>query len=446
MENVLKRMRYLLLLMITTLVSSNAFANAMAIDKDKFLIYHGAGSFESSIVVVDVSDPNNPVQVNEIAVAAAPRSLFLDKPRNLLFVSKYSFGLEVLDVSDPMDPKLVGSRVEPSYELSVQDDIAYVATNKSYFEVLDTSNPANMQLLERIGYISYKDPTDPPQTHAARINNGSLWIGGIPNNVNVYRITAPGTLEFAGVGTNQSSTTRTNIGFGNNTAIIVNDILEIFDTTAVSLLDRISRVKGLIWTVGNHAYIGDKGDVRIFDLGDPANVLEVGIFRHSEEGVPGSPTGIANQGNILFILHPGAGNGFAVFDVSEPAAPVLLTRISNKYLGDTPEPEPEPEPIAEPEPNLAPTADAGKDLYKGPKENAQLDGTRSFDSDGSIERYDWLQVAGRNVTLSDAQSASPKFTTPRVRRGKTRTLTFQLTVTDDKGAQSSDTVNVFVSR
>ncbi len=93
--------------------------------------------------------------------------------------------------------------------------------------------------------------------------------------------------------------------------------------------------------------------------------------------------------------------------------------------------------------NQAPTADAGPDQVVDEGETVALNGSNSSDPDGSIVSYSWTQTAGGVVTLSDASAAQPTFSAPNVgQHGES--LTFELTVTDNGGLQSTDscTVNV----
>ena len=93
--------------------------------------------------------------------------------------------------------------------------------------------------------------------------------------------------------------------------------------------------------------------------------------------------------------------------------------------------------------NQAPTARAGAD-QAGIAAGAEvtLDGSASSDPDGSIASHAWTQTAGDDVALSDAGAAMPTFAAPSTPAAQT--LTFELTVTDDRGAQATDTVNVGV--
>ena len=79
--------------------------------------------------------------------------------------------------------------------------------------------------------------------------------------------------------------------------------------------------------------------------------------------------------------------------------------------------------------NHAADADAGRDQpYALENTTVTLDGSRSGDFDGDALTYEWTQVGGPSVTLSDAGAAQPTFTSPSV--SSPTTLTFSLTVSD----------------
>jgi hypothetical protein len=92
-----------------------------------------------------------------------------------------------------------------------------------------------------------------------------------------------------------------------------------------------------------------------------------------------------------------------------------------------------------------PVANAGPDQEVEENSTVTLDGTASYDTDGEIVSYSWTQVAGDNVTLFEADTDTPTFTTPAV-GSEGATLTFELTVTDNDGLTSNntDTVDIFV--
>ena len=98
-------------------------------------------------------------------------------------------------------------------------------------------------------------------------------------------------------------------------------------------------------------------------------------------------------------------------------------------------------------PNLLPVAHAGSDLVVASGATVTLDGSGSSDLDGHIKSWAWDRTGGTGteVVLTNAETASPEFTAETLIAGVADvTHEFSLTVTDDDGAISTDTVMVTV--
>lgn len=94
--------------------------------------------------------------------------------------------------------------------------------------------------------------------------------------------------------------------------------------------------------------------------------------------------------------------------------------------------------------NLAPDAKAGPDqTVQSRTKSVTLNGSASKDQDGSIVAYSWKQVSGPGVKLTNANQAVAKFSLPKIAKYPA-TLVFELTVTDNQAAQSSDSVTVTI--
>jgi len=92
--------------------------------------------------------------------------------------------------------------------------------------------------------------------------------------------------------------------------------------------------------------------------------------------------------------------------------------------------------------NQAPVANAGSDQTIDEKTLTSLNGNASNDPDGTIVSYSWVQISGGNVAISNANQAVASITGPDVETDTP--LTFQLTVTDNEGASSSDTTVLLI--
>jgi hypothetical protein len=91
--------------------------------------------------------------------------------------------------------------------------------------------------------------------------------------------------------------------------------------------------------------------------------------------------------------------------------------------------------------NAAPVVNAGEDIVIGGLADAELKGVAT--DDGSIVSYLWQQVSGADVVLSGADSAIARLTSPAITDDEV--LTFTLTVTDNGGLSSRDTITVAIS-
>jgi ribosomal protein L14 len=95
-----------------------------------------------------------------------------------------------------------------------------------------------------------------------------------------------------------------------------------------------------------------------------------------------------------------------------------------------------------PAPNKAPVANAGADIsITLPIDMTVLDGSGSYDPDGSIASYSWNKISGSGA-LTIVNSNTPSPTVLGLSQGQ---YVFELTVTDNSGATATDQVVVTVN-
>ena len=86
-----------------------------------------------------------------------------------------------------------------------------------------------------------------------------------------------------------------------------------------------------------------------------------------------------------------------------------------------------------------PVANAGTDQVVRSGGLVILDASESFDPDGDLVRFDWVQLSGPGISLDAYDVVTPSFMAPWV--SSDEQLTFQVTVTDTKTI-NTDTVDV----
>jgi YVTN family beta-propeller protein len=93
---------------------------------------------------------------------------------------------------------------------------------------------------------------------------------------------------------------------------------------------------------------------------------------------------------------------------------------------------------------IPPTADAGADQAVDSGDIVQLDGSGSTNPSGDALTYQWTQIQGPDVTLSDSTAEKPTFTAPLL--GDPQNLVFELVVANEQGVKSEpDRVTITVN-
>lgn len=103
------------------------------------VIVSGNYAFVSSIQnlhIIDITDKTKPVQIKRQDIPAAGRKLFLKS--DLLFLAANTDGVVVFNISDPANPKKVGSFVTPdlAFSVFVNDNKIFVADYNAGLRIL----------------------------------------------------------------------------------------------------------------------------------------------------------------------------------------------------------------------------------------------------------------------------------------------------------------------
>jgi hypothetical protein len=171
----------------------------------------------------------------------------------------------------------------------------------------------------------------------------------------------------------------------------------------------------------------------------------------------GSQYGIAEASSVPAYYFPGGSLSFGTCWAFDKTGKLLWTGSSSQVTdtmiqnwisqsgsggggggggggGTNPPPPPPP-------PSSPPVAEAGPVQGVEYGINVTLDGSGSFDPEGTNLQFSWNQVSGTTVTLNGAGTANPTFMSP----GVDDVLKFNLTVADGDGLLDSDTVTIYVN-
>ncbi|MCP4550287.1 MAG: T9SS type A sorting domain-containing protein [bacterium] len=226
------------------------------------------------VAIVDITDPENPLQVFVFSPGAMTRAVAL--AGRLLYVAADA-KIYVYDVGNPTSPVMVGDVNLPGlcFALCVDGDRLYSANDNGGISVIDITDPATPSLL------------------------GTLAMSG-----NTRDLAIAGNLLYVAC---------------HNSGIAIVDVAD--PAAPVQIGGRPTTSARSLALHGEYLFVADySAGVQVIDIGNPVNPVIVGSV---------SPTSVTMDvhalGNHLFIADYTA--GLIIADITDPEAPTVLERI-----------------------------------------------------------------------------------------------------------------------
>lgn len=225
---------------------------------------------DAGLQIIDISDPINPICAGFFDTPDFARDVFVDA--NMAFIADGYSGLEIIDVADPSNPTLLGSLASSGYARGIyaEGNYAYLASDTSGLQVIDISDASDPIL---VGTCETPDASF------------SVVVSGIYAYVADY-----------------------------HSGLQIIDISDPTDPTIVGsyntpgLCNRIRKV-------GDYAYIADLGSLEIIDVSDPENPVLTGSY-----DTPSFSSGISVAEQLAYVADRDV---LVVIDVSDPSNPSL---------------------------------------------------------------------------------------------------------------------------
>ena len=224
---------------------------------------------QAGLQVIDVTDPSNPTIVGGVDTGFASG---VAVSGNFAFVADYSSGLQVLDITSPATPTVVGgvSMPDVAYNVAISGNYAYVADYFSGLQVVDITNPVSPAI---VGSASAG------AAYGVAVSGNHAYIAS-SYGLEVIDITSPADAVRVG---------------GANTYYSAEDV-------AVS---------------GNYAYVVDGAGLLIYEITNPANPVLVGSL-----DTPIFAFSVAIAGDYAYIAD--SNSGLQVIDIRNPANPSIV--------------------------------------------------------------------------------------------------------------------------
>lgn len=206
---------------------------------------------------------------------------------NFAYVAAGSAGLQVVDVSDPVNPFIVGSVATPgnANDVKVYGNYAYVADDISGLQIVDVSAP-----------------------------NLPIIIGSIDTPGNAWDVVVKNTVAFIA---------------DYNSGLQIIDVSDPSAPAIIGSVDTPGDANG-VDVAGNIAVVSDRSAVQIIDISNPLNPVIAGSVS------TGDSRSVYIKESIAYVPNYGFNftDSLLAIDFSNPANPIITGQGTNSVLTD----------------------------------------------------------------------------------------------------------------
>lgn len=280
--------------------------------------------------VVDVSDPTNPKTI-EPGIDFGGNAKAVTVIEDIAYVASEDGGLKVIDVSVPSDPQWIGQAGYSVNDVFVTGNLVYAAGYPA-LKVIDINAPTGREV---IGSVEFTDTGMENSEGITVVGNFAYVVGyagwdRYTSFLLVIDISAPEDPDIVG-------SVETPEGYGYDVEVI-GDIAYVANSDAGLLLIDVSvptapKIIRSVDTPGNAysikviddaAFVADGANGLVqFDISDPGHPTIIGSV-----DTPGSALGLAVIGDMSYVADDNS--GLKVVNINDPSPPAIVG------LADTP--------------------------------------------------------------------------------------------------------------
>jgi len=287
-------------------------------------VFFGSGG---GLLIVDATDPYNPVQLSEVRARALIDHSYYDASSKLLFLAAYFSGVEIWDLSDILNPQRLSRITLNSYPrggIYSRDGFLYIVTVADGMYVADVSDPSNPSM------ISHQNISGSP-VWTSSFDGDYAYLSQGSSGMKIVDISDPYDPSIAAV----FSSNVTGLQVINGICYMLsNDYgMCIFDFTDLQNISEISciPIEGnpvRLTVTENYVYIANSttnsgGGINTMDISDLENPILLSTIDPPETFISGSGNVVAASGNS---------SGFLLLDISDPANPLYATELNTAWF------------------------------------------------------------------------------------------------------------------
>ncbi len=293
------------------LILYNTSGNTMDIAVQGDYVYVADG--HEGLMIWNISSPAHPVLAGESVFEHANTVHYQD---GLVYVGSHSYGLRILDVSDPASINEIGHYDSPgnAYHTTVIGNKAYLADYFSGLLILDISDPTAPSLIGQVD--------TPGRAKSVDISGNRAFVADWSGDLQIIDISHPSNPEL-----NSSLAID-----GDARDVIVKDGLIYVASTSGLLIGESGEFGTYHWKGGyvtggytkdveiqdGVAFVADDdGGLRILDISDPSELIDMGNYLTWD---PAYDLELSEDYAYLSVSE----RGLLVMDISVPSRPELV--------------------------------------------------------------------------------------------------------------------------
>ncbi|NJN68347.1 MAG: hypothetical protein HC884_17370 [Chloroflexaceae bacterium] len=277
--------------------------------------YLGEGT---TVTILDVRDATNPHRLATLALSSLVWDM--DIEGSLLFVANgRTGGIQIVDVSTPSAPHVVGTYDTPGVALRVDvvGDRAYVADSNKGLLILDVSTPTDPTLLGTY--------TDIIQVSGVQVDGSTAYVSDVSLGLLVLDVSTPTTPTLLGTYASPQYSWNVRLEDGLVYLVSYDGVIHIIDVSTPTAPTNAGTYQGLsdpqnFFVANSMVYVADGVDgFRIVDVSTPAEPFLVGHYQVSSKG---HHRDVVVQDDRAYLASNN--EGLLILDVSQPTVPTLL--------------------------------------------------------------------------------------------------------------------------
>ena len=271
--------------------------------------------------IVDVSDPMQPVEIGRWVDSGQVMGIYVQD--GYAYIASGECGLSMIDVSDPFSPVELGKQELPwrTERVKVYDDLALAVDRTLY--LIDVSDPENPDTLSRILPFWYDWKGEFRDAAKSGDMVFTAWEADLDAGIQVFDISDPENPDsvamFWSMGGNYTGGYLSCIEVvgdymyvGHSRGFIIADISNPDTLIEIGTAGDYQWTPSDLTIYGNYVYVSDQwSGLHIVDISDPENLEVVNDYE-----IDGGAWDVAVQDNLAVIAL--RQRGFEILDVSNP--------------------------------------------------------------------------------------------------------------------------------